>query len=229
MNSSTTEITNHIQQALARAMQQYQSISTQYTINYPLSGVQLEVSGWTGLLCAFVDQIQQLENTCFDVNNGRQLYNGTTTPAVGAQLDGLGQIVGLNRNGLSDQEYILFLFGTIAANFSKATYLDIFNTASYLFGTTQVFIQDYAPQSVAIEVAGSQLPSNLNAQAVAILKTVPAGGVGILFVAQTSQANAFRSSSAVYATPNVNNINNGYGSIVNPVTYPGGAYVSVIQ
>lgn len=228
MNSSTVQINNHIQAAIARFMQQYLAVSTQYTINYPISEITLQVSGITGLLAAFVDQIQQLEDQAFSVNTGRQLYNGTTTPAVGAQLDGIGQLVGLNRNGLLDAEYILFLFGTIAANFSRGTYLDVFNTASYLFNSTQIYIQDYPPTSIAIQVAGSQLPDNLKNQAKAILETVPSGGVSILFVAETKVQNAFRYSSAVYPTPNVDNINNGYASVVDPVTYPGGAYVSVI-
>lgn len=224
-----TQITNHVQAAIARAMQQYLSVPTQYTVDYELSEITLEVSGWTGLLAAIVDQIQQMENSSFDVNNDRMLWNGTSTPAVGAQLDGIGQIVGLDRNGLSDAEYTVFIFATIAANFSHGTYLDIFNCASLIFQTTSVYIQDLAGGAIGIEIAGSQLPTSLNDAAKALLQKVPSGGIGIDFIAQTSNPNAFRYSSAVYPTPNVDNIKNGYASIVDPGTYPGGVYVSVIQ
>lgn len=210
-------------------MTQYLSVPTQYNVTFPLSGVTLDVSGVTGLMGSFVDQIQQLENQCFAVNTGQQLWDGNATPAVGAQLDGIGQIVGIKRNGLNDATYILFIFAEIAANFSRATYLDVFNAASFLFNTTQIFIQDLQPATVSIEIAGSQLDPTLNAAAAALLENVTAGGVGIAFVAVTPQPNAFRLSSAAFATPNVNPVLNGLSSVVSPVTYPGGDLVSVIQ
>lgn len=224
-----SQIDNHVEQAIARFMAEYLSIPTQYSVNYPISDITLQVSGVTGMMAAFVDQIQELENESFDVNTGRQLWDGTSTPAIGAQLDGIGEIVGLKRNGLGDAEYTLFLFAEIAANFSRATILDIFTCASYLFNTTQIFIQNYEPATVAIEVAGSQLPSSLNAQAAALLRRVVAGGVGIIFVAETTQPNAFRFSSAVYPTPNVDNINNGFSSAADPTDFPGGDFVGVIS
>ena len=121
MNSNTVQIDNHVQAALARFMQQYLSINTQYTVYYPLSDITLEVSGVTGLLAAFVDQIQELENESFDVNNGRQLWNGTSGTAFSATY-------GANSTDDSMGDFHL------ALNFASAT-----STGSHYLN---VFVQD---------------------------------------------------------------------------------------
>jgi hypothetical protein len=52
------------------------------------------------LLCALLDGVQDFDNACWQVLTERGLEN-----AVGVQLDGIGQIVGLSRAGWTDAVY----------------------------------------------------------------------------------------------------------------------------
>lgn len=65
---------------------------------------------------AFVDQIQDAENGAFELITER-----TLAAAEGVQLDGIGQIVGLARGGLSDADYRIRLQAQILINLSSGT------------------------------------------------------------------------------------------------------------
>jgi hypothetical protein len=93
-----TTIPNHVQQALARLVTQYQ--------NSP---------NLQSLLSGIVTPCQDIENALVDMNNLRYLPDAT-----GAQLDVIGVIVGLARTqGQSDASYILDLYGQIKVNTSE--------------------------------------------------------------------------------------------------------------
>lgn len=114
-------INNHVQQALARLLQQYQGQPRMASI-----------------ITALVQQIQNLENAIYPLDVGRQIYQGS---AYGAQLDALGTLIGLSRNGLTDSEYLIFLLGTIAEDNSDTTQRTILNIVQTLFTATNVFIK----------------------------------------------------------------------------------------
>lgn len=113
------KINDHVLQALDRLLQQYRGM------------VRIE-----GIISSLVEQIQDLENAFYPLDQYRQLQF-----AYGAQLDGLGQIIGLSRNGLSDSEYFILLLGTISENNSDTTAAALLNIVQTVFQATSVFIK----------------------------------------------------------------------------------------
>lgn len=177
------QITNHTQQALARLMQQYKNLP--YMI---------------ALITALVDQIQDLENSIYSLDQGQQIFNGTTYPAVGAQLDGLGQIIGLTRNGLSDQEYLVLLLGTIAENNSDSTASALLTIVLTVFQGMASFIKD--PNSVtdpngcgsawiAFGASDSQLPASLEPIAQQIIQNSIGAGIKLIYLTTFSSSGVF--------------------------------------
>lgn len=129
----TTKITTHVIDCLNRLMEQYK--------NQP---------NFAAILTAFVDQIQDLENAIFDLDAGRQLYN-----AVGVQLDQLGTLVGISRNGLDDAQYLLFILGKIGENFSDGTISRTTAIYQILLNATQAMEQDLYPAGAGFAAGGT--------------------------------------------------------------------------
>lgn len=197
-----TQITNHVQAALRRLLSQYQD--RRYIAGF-----------YTGL----VEQIQDLENAIFALNAGRQIWDGNTTPAIGAQLDGIGQIVGVARNGLPDDEYILLIFGKIAENFSDDTVTAVLAVIAYVFQAEQILIQEIYPAGLYISVLNPQIPQNLFSLAQNLVEN--AIGAGIKLVLTSAETTAvFR-----FAGPGVSDVN-GFGDVNVPDS--GGVFVGQI-
>lgn len=116
------QINNHVQQALNRLLEQYRGLSN-----------------FAALITSLVTQIQDLENALYPLDQYRQLQF-----AYGAQLDGIGDIVGLKRNGLSDAEYFIFLIGAIAENNSDTTANTMITIILQVFQATSVFYKNPA-------------------------------------------------------------------------------------
>lgn len=76
------------------------------------------------ILCIYVDQIQLLENALWQLATLRTIDTGE-----GIQLDGIGDIVGQERQGLSDADYKPLLRARIKANNSEGTGPDILAVA----------------------------------------------------------------------------------------------------
>ena len=189
-----TKITTHVQDALARLMTQYQLIKQQYTLQlYSAPGAPIEVSSFSAFIATNADQIQLLENAFYALNEGRQLFNGTTYPAVGAQLDGIGTIVGVARNGLGDAEYLVFILGTIAENFSDTTIHAVSNVVSLLYQTPSLLLFEFFPAEVAIEIPNtSPLQSSLYSLVNSIIQASLGAGIGLGFTALYNPSNAFQ-------------------------------------
>lgn len=197
------QITNHVQQALARLLQQYQGRTFV-----------------TGLYTALIDQIQDLENAIYELDAGRQLWNGTNSPAVGEQLDQLGTIIGIQRNGLSDAEYLLFLFGKIAENFSDTTIPTILNVVAYLFQAQTVQITELYPAGIGLSVIGTPIPPSLYPVAKALVQAALGAGIQLVFAAASPNTNVFR----MYAPGEGSD--NGFGDVNNPNI--GGGFIGLI-
>lgn len=165
-----TEITNHVQQALARLMQQYKGLPN-----------------LTAFITALVDQVQDLEDALFSLNDGRQLYNGN---AQGAQLDGIGDIVGIKRNGLSDAEYLVFILGTIAENNSDTTLSIILSILTLLLDTQTVLLFELFPAGIAFQVQGATLDSALWPVVANIVQSSLGAAIELCFISQFD-ANSF--------------------------------------
>jgi hypothetical protein len=130
-----TRINDHVSAALERFMQQYEDVALTYTLTLH-DGSTLAVSAIGAILATQVDEAQELEDAIYALDHGRQFFDGVTFPASGAQLDGIGELVGIARNGLTDAEYLIFILGTIAENNSDTTVAAIVNIASLLFQVT---------------------------------------------------------------------------------------------
>jgi hypothetical protein len=141
---------------------------------------------FNSLLNAMTAVVQSFEDLSYPVLGGRSLAT-----AVGLQLDHLGEIVGLGRNGLDDPTYKLYLIGTIAKNNSDSTTATLLNIVQALFEAKTANIispltggHDHrrAPAVIGIEVGSPTVDPSLYATAISILKDALAATVRIMFV-----------------------------------------------
>lgn len=205
-----TKLNNYVQLALSRLLQQYQGRTL-----------------ITGVYTAIAQECQDLENAIFSLDGGRQLWNGTSTPAYGQQLDGIGEIVGISRNGLDDQQYILFLFGKIAENFSDGTIESVLAVIQYLF-QGQIIIQAIYPAGLYVNILNPLIPQSLYPLVESLIMKAVGAGIKIVFTgtppAPPSPAppiNVFR-----FAGPGVSGALNGFGDLNVPDS--GGVFVGLI-
>jgi len=91
------KIDNHTERALDRSATQYR-----------------QKPKHEAFISSFADQVQDAEDAVFDMIDARVLEN-----AEGAQLDGIGEIVGLDRQGRGDDEYRILLLVKIGQNSSQ--------------------------------------------------------------------------------------------------------------
>lgn len=98
-----------------------------------------------GFLRSFTDQVQNFEDVLIQM---RDLM--TVSTATGAQLDLLGEIVGVTRGGRTDSNYRLAIRAKIAINVSKGTPDEIITIFALLTGATVVQIYEYFPGVVEI-------------------------------------------------------------------------------
>lgn len=180
-----TKITTHVQDALNRLLQQYQGRPN-----------------ITALLTALVTQIQDLENAMYPIDQYRQLYS-----AYGQQLDNLGEVIGLERNGLTDNEYFVLFLGTIAENNSDTTAPTMLNIIKTIFQSSDIFIK--TPNSAGVGPfglepgatiafgVGSQLtPASLNLQLEQIVLASIAAGVSLYYLTRFKSGTATAFSTA---------------------------------
>jgi hypothetical protein len=124
-----TQITNHVQQGLARLMNQYKN------------AVYLQ-----GILTAIINPIQDIENALTDMNNLRYLPNAT-----GAQLDVIGLIVGIARvAGQSDASYLMAIYAQIQINVSEGTPEQVIVAFNIFTGSTFSLLFEFSA-SIIIE------------------------------------------------------------------------------
>lgn len=187
-------ITDHVQQALDRLLQQYQG-----------------KPNYAAFFTAFIQQIQDLEDAIFSLDEGRQLYDGSVYPSVGAQLDGIGQIVGISRNGLDDSEYLVFILGKIASNFSDTTVDTMVSIAQTFFQPSQMVLHEFYPAEVDYEMAGIAIDPRLFNVIFPLLQKSLGAGVKLGFVTTYDPTNAF-----VIGDDFGNGNGGGFGDDLNP-------------
>lgn len=122
----------------------------------------------------FCDQFQDLEDTLFDLYLNRALET-----AVGAQLDGLGQIIGLERGAMDDDDYRLRLKAQIQLNVSSGTPEELLGLCVALQPLVEFELNEYGPASVVI-TANDVLGIDGDVIS-AILHSGKVGGVKLIF------------------------------------------------
>ncbi len=119
-----------------------------------------------------IDQLQELENTYFDLIENRALDT-----AEGVQLDRLGENLGLEREpGQSDDDYRILLNTQIVANLSNGEAETLIEITRVLTDSSVVKLQELFPAHVIIEFDGEATNQSLVVQR---LKRVKAAGVGL--------------------------------------------------
>lgn len=112
-------IQDHIDLALDRLLEQYKGAEN---VN--------------AIISVLAERAQAIEDAINDIDSGRRLDG-----AYGAQLDGIGELVGQPRNGAEDSLYRLFLIGAIAKNNSNGTLRTLTGIAQTLLQADSVFVQ----------------------------------------------------------------------------------------
>jgi hypothetical protein len=167
---NAAQILTHVADAQARLLQQFRS--------KPLIA---------GLAGAIVTPIQTIEDAMFSVDSGRQL--GT---AVGAQLDGIGALLGTPRSGLGDDQYRALLYGTLAEDNSDTTLTTLSNIILSVFGAVAVFVDAQLPGgNVGFGIGSPSVPTSLFPMLQGIVLKSVAAGVEVSFLMTFNAYNAF--------------------------------------
>lgn len=116
-----TRITTHAADAVSRLVSQYKGSPRV-----------------AGLVDALMGEVQLLEDAIYDLDAARSLFGHPE----GAQLDKLGELIGVERNGLSDATYLSVLRGAISENNSDGTSATVVRAAANLFQAQAIFRKD---------------------------------------------------------------------------------------
>jgi len=133
-------------------------------------------------LCALITELQELEFVFGDLLLGRQLAN-----AVGTQLDGLGDIVGIERKGLDDAAYKVAIQFQAGLNFSNGEAETLISLTKFITGGIDVHLTNDFPAGVTITTDGLIL----SAETVPILEQSAAAGVRIELIATFGSLTQF--------------------------------------
>lgn len=125
-----TQILTHVSDAIGRLIQQYKGKP------------KIE-----GVITAFVEQIQELEDRTFDLFTLRAL-----AIATGEQLDRFGEIVVQDREGFDDDFYRILLQTKIGINISNGEPQAVINTIKLLTQATLVHYQNLGDASIGLSV-----------------------------------------------------------------------------
>jgi hypothetical protein len=171
---SLTEKTTHAAESVARLLSQFKGMT------------KIE-----GVVSAQGDQAQDEETALYDLLD---LLN--IDVSVGAQLDGIGTIVGEERKGRTDAVYRIYLKGRILANRSSGTPPELNEIAHLLVGdaNNQVY-REYYPAAWKITV-DDEFPTDPDAVA-ELLSDARVGGVnGFVEYTDTDDAHTFTFADA---------------------------------
>lgn len=124
------------------------------------------------LLSLFGGQIQDLENALFQVLNETDIES-----AVGAQLDGLGSIVGEERAGRQDAAYRIAIRTRIVLNSSQGTIEDLLALALAISGGTKAEAIEYFPAGFVIRILDTLPPGTDGAKIAAVVRSGKPAGV----------------------------------------------------
>lgn len=97
------------------------------------------------VLQIYLEEFQEIEDTLVEILSQRNLDN-----AIGTQLDGIGDIVGRRRDGLSDTEYRKFLKVQQLLNSSEGQYTTILKLWRILTGSDSATISEEFPAGVSL-------------------------------------------------------------------------------
>ena len=106
----------------------------------------------------------------------------TLALAFGEQLDGLGSLLGITRDGDDDETYRVALAWKAAVNASNGTVEDILRAAATIESVTQVQLLEFFPAHVNVYFHGEVISARLRQ----MLKQMPREGVGLTITSAES-------------------------------------------
>lgn len=187
-----TQITDYLAQTKALLMQQYKGSAR-----------------LNAVIAAIVAQIQELEVQLFAVDAGRTLFG-----SVGQQLDNLGTLFNVARNGLTDDEYRLFILGAIAEDNSDTTINTIVNVTLLLFRPQRALLFETFPAEIELDLSVISLAQNLWPLVYPMIQSSLGGGIKLGSVVNADLDNAFRfSDTSGVVTPGTGG---GFADATNP-------------
>lgn len=129
------------------------------------------------LVRRYADEAQALDTAALDLLPGVAI-----STAVGVQLDGLGEIIGLERGNLTDDEYRSALLAQVKANLQSGTVEDIIAAILPAVGfTNTLFVTEYPPAAFEAELQ-SPIADSTGAVVAAALQRAKAAGVKAVLV-----------------------------------------------
>lgn len=154
---TSTPITTHVQDALARMLEQYKKSPR-----------------LRGMVAANAAQTQSLEDAFNQIKATRSIDD-----AVGVHLDRIGAILGVPRPGqVVDYVYRVILKGQAAARISKGRHEDIIRTYKALTSANTCQLENVYPAKIKVYSDGSVDSATLPYVALYLQKSLPIG-VGI--------------------------------------------------
>jgi hypothetical protein len=125
----------------------------------------------SAMIAVLGNHTQIMESVLADVQSGRAMDS-----AVGAQLDGLGQIVGLERvAGQSDEDYRELLYIQVIQNNNRGTPEEIIAAAKFFIGTTELTYYELYPAAVSIFAPNTLTTDEQEVAGAKIRALMPAG------------------------------------------------------
>lgn len=170
-----------------------------------------------GVLCAFLEQVQEVEDATWQLLTERDLDT-----AVGAQLDMLGRLVGEERRGRTDDQYRPFVRARILINRSNGLPEEILTILRVVLGAgVGLRLREDFPAAFTVIVSelGTLTPDTL----IRLLQQAKAAGVRVLLeysAVPPEEAFTFASASAVEL-----DVARGFGSTLDASV--GGAFAGV--
>lgn len=183
---SITPITNHVQQALDRRLEQDKG-----------------KAGIANLTAAFVEPLQALENTFLDLLTMR-----TLGAASGVQLDRLGDEVGIDRLGLSDADYAQRISARILVNISNGEPETLIQIFKLLTQGSLVVFEEHFPAGYGVMSNGG-IPLEQQDLVLALMEAATGGGIRMDTFGQFDATAAFAMAGTIYPGA-------GFGSTLDP-------------
>lgn len=128
-----SEKTNHVSEAIDNLISQFK-----------------DKPNFQAFVTSLVNQVQELEVALNDLITERTLET-----AVGEQLDGIGEILGEDRQGRNDDDYRTALRARILLNVGSGTPEEIVELVSYLTDDKSNELTEYFPAAFTIFVLGA--------------------------------------------------------------------------
>lgn len=149
------------------------------------------------MIAAMAGRTQAVEDAVLAVSTQRSLFGAT---ALGAQLDTIGEVVGLKRGGLDDATYYVLILGTVAKNNSNGTIETLLTIAKAIFQADAAYVT--SPNSpgharreafgeVSLAVSNPKTPASLLPLLLNILTASMAGGTALVSISTYDSTAAF--------------------------------------